>query len=170
MPLGLAAKPIACAATLLAGLAIAAACGVSQRGASDANLAHARSSASQGAQVYSNECSRCHGERGEGTAAGPAIIGAGALPVYPSDQDRAQSSTFADPQTLEEEARARPAGAPSRDPFRSAQDVFNFVSRKMPRDKDYWAVVTYLLTAHGSNVPAGGINGSNAASVPVSPD
>jgi mono/diheme cytochrome c family protein len=179
MPYGLAAKPVALAPAVLAGLSFAAACGVTQLGATDANLARARSGSSRGAEVYATQCGRCHGERGEGTAAGPSVIGAGALPVYPSDQDRASSGAFADPQTLEEEARARPAGAPSRDPFRTAQDLFTFVAAKMPRGKDragslpqadYWAVVNYVLLAHGSKVPAEGVNAGNAAAVPIEPD
>ena len=154
------------------------ACGVAQLGATEANLAKARSGAQAGGDVYGQQCAGCHGERGEGTAKGPAVMGAGALPVFPSDQDRAGKSQFSDPDTLEEEARARPAGAPSRDPFRNALDLFNFVSTRMPRPKDrvgslqpdqYWAVVNFILTAHGSAVPEGGVNASNAATVEIAP-
>jgi hypothetical protein len=35
--------------------------------------------------------------------------------------------------------------------------------------EEYWAVVNFLLTGHGSAVPAGGVNAANAASVEVKP-
>jgi mono/diheme cytochrome c family protein len=163
-----------------AGLAclVVAACGVTQLGATDANLAQARDRAAQGASLFAGECARCHGERGEGQARVPAIIGAGALPVYPGDQARSADTSFSDPQTLQEEARFRPAGAPSRDPFRTAQDVHGFVSTRMPlpnqragslQPEAYWALVSFILIAHGSQVPEGGVNAANASSISVQP-
>jgi hypothetical protein len=157
---------------------LVAACGVTQLGATDANLAQARDRAAQGADLFARECARCHGERGEGQAGVPAIMGAGALPVYPGDQSRSADTSFSDPQTLQEEARFRPAGAPSRDPFRTAQDLYGFVSTRMPLPKEragslqpdaYWALVNFILTAHGSQVPDGGVNAANASSVPAAP-
>jgi mono/diheme cytochrome c family protein len=157
---------------------VLAACGATQLGATDANLATARSGATAGASLFDSRCAGCHGARGEGTGRAPAVIGVGALPVYPSDQNRASNSAFNDPQALEEESRARPAGAPSREPFRSAADLGRFIAEKMPLPKDQagtlsddevWSVVTFLLLAHGVEVPPDGVTASNAAEIPIKP-
>ncbi|MBN1610816.1 MAG: cytochrome c [Polyangiaceae bacterium] len=157
-------------------LALGMACGAMQLGATDANLSAARSRAARGADLFASRCASCHGARGEGTGKAPAVMGAGALPVYPSDQDRATRSAFNDPQTLEEESRARPAGAPSREPFRTAADLERFVASKMPPPKsnasrlngdENWQVVTFLLIGHGATVPKEGVTYDNAASVPI---
>jgi mono/diheme cytochrome c family protein len=157
-------------------VALAAACGAMQLGATDANLSAARSRAAHGAELFASRCAPCHGARGEGTGKAPAVMGAGALPVYPSDQDRATRSAFNDPQTLEEESRARPAGAPSREPFQTAADLEGFVATRMPPAKsnlpslngdENWQVVTFLLIGHGAAVPKEGVTSANAASVAI---
>jgi mono/diheme cytochrome c family protein len=153
-------------------------CAGGQLGASDEALSEARSDFTQGADLFSAKCAGCHGARGEGSERGPAVIGLGALPVYPSDHDRATNSAFSDPQTLEEEARARPAGAPSRPPFRTASDVYGYISAEMPLPKDavgslaeqeYWAILSFMLAAHGVELPDNGVNANNAASIKVKP-
>ena len=75
--------------------------------------------------------------------------------------------------------RSRPRKeAPSRDPFRTAQDLWSYVSTRMPRPKDrmgslqpdeYWAITNFILTAHGSAVPKGGVNTGNAPTVEIAP-
>ena len=154
------------------------ACSPTPAGAADANLAKARSQASQGADLFARECARCHGQRGEGGADVPSILGAWALPVYPDDQSKSADPAFTDPQQLEEEARVRPAGAPSRDPFRTARDLHAFISKRMPlparragslRSDEYWAIVNFMLIAHGSDVPQDGISEANADSVSIEP-
>jgi mono/diheme cytochrome c family protein len=153
---------------------IMSACATTPAGATDANLAKAKSQASQGADVFARECASCHGERGEGLARAPAIIGFGALPLYP--RDSASSPAFTDPAQLQIQAQSRPPGVASRDPFRTAQDLYNYVSTRMPLPKsrigslkpeEYWAIINFLLTAHGSKVPEGGVTPSNAGSVPI---
>lgn len=160
----------------LAVFALAAACGTAQLGATDANLASARVGATQGADLYGAHCASCHGARGEGTGRAPAVLGVGALPVYPSDHSRATNSAFADPQSQEEESRARPAGAPSREPFRTAADLQRYLAAEMPLPKEkvgtltaeeYWSLVTFMLIAHGVDVPEGGANAANGATVPL---
>lgn len=157
--------------------ALIAGCAGAQLGASDETLAAARTAHTEGAELFATHCASCHGEKGEGTERGPSVIGLGALPVYPSDHDRATNSAFSDPQTLEEESRARPAGAPSRNPFRTAADVHAYVSKEMPMPKnaqgslaadEYWSITSFMLAAHGAAVPQGGLNASNAASVRIS--
>ena len=168
--------------TLLGALALAAfmpwACSPTPAGAADAHLAKAKSQAYEGADVFARDCAGCHGQRGEGRGDAPSIMGAWALPVFPDDQSKTADPSLTDPQQLEEEARARPAGAPSRDPFRTAQDLFAFISKRMPlpqnrtgslRSDEYWAIVNFMLIAHGSAVPQGGINEANAGSVSIEP-
>jgi cytochrome c len=88
-----------------------------------------------GATVFSNRCATCHGQSVEGTNRAPALVGSGALPRDP-----------------------RPGAELRTMPFHNAQDVFDFASRNMPpnaasrasmTDRDYWAVVSYALSANG---------------------
>jgi mono/diheme cytochrome c family protein len=159
---------------LLGGM-VAGACGASAKGATDASLATARSRAAPGADVYTKECAGCHGAHGEGLGNAPAIMGAGALPEFPRDQSATGNPSTTDPQELQIRQLTRPAGAPTRDPFRTAQDVYAYVSGRMPKGKragqlkpdEYWAVVNYMLLAHGTTAPDSGINEGNAASVSV---
>jgi hypothetical protein len=101
-------------------------------------------------------------------------MGAGSLPEYP--RDTSVNSSAVDPEELRLRALTRPQGAPSRDPFRTAQDLYAFVSKYMPATKgeagtlkpeEYWAVANFILVADGAVVPAGGVNAANASSVPV---
>jgi mono/diheme cytochrome c family protein len=159
-------------------VSLAAACGVGALGATDANLAAAKSRASTGADLFAQQCAGCHGQRGEGHGRNPAVIGAGALPMYPRDKSDSASATLSDPNLLEEEARNRPAGAPTREPFRTAESVYQYVSKNMPNPPEragslapdqYWAIINFMLVAHGSAVPEGGITAANAGSVQVEP-
>jgi mono/diheme cytochrome c family protein len=151
-----------------------AGCAAGQLGASDENLSSARSAFSDGAKLFSQNCAGCHGGRGEGTERGPAVIGIGALPVYPSDHNKATNAAFSDPRTLEEEARARPAGTPSRPTFKTAAAVQRYVSTSMPlpkakvgtlSDQEYWAIISFMLKAHGAQIPKNGLNPNNAQSI-----
>lgn len=64
------------------------------------------------------------------------------------------------------------AGALSR--MQTAQQLFDYVATKMPLPEqragtlppaDYWAIVTFMVVAHGGQVPAAGLTRDNAASV-----
>jgi cytochrome c len=143
-------------------------------GATSADLARANDAASQGAVFFAHGCAHCHGERGEGLAGAPAILGPGALPVYPRDSSGPGASTPTDPQQLQILVQTRPAGAPWRDPFRNAQNLYEFVGTHMPRTpavaleaQDHWAIVTFMISAQGGAIPPGGIGASNAASIPI---
>jgi mono/diheme cytochrome c family protein len=143
-------------------------------GATPDDLSRARDQSAQGATVYGSECANCHGGRGEGLASAPAIMGPGALPEYPHDIAGVGDPTITDPQLIQIQAQTRPAGAPWRDPFRNAQDLYTFTTTHLPRsraanlkDGDYWAVVSYLLAVQGVSVPTGGIGPANAASIPI---
>ena len=154
--------------------AIAAACTGTQYGATEANLAHARSTSPSGATLFGRECAGCHGQRGESRTRAPRILGEDALPEYPRPRDINADPASGDPEALRLEAQTRPAGAPWRDPFRTATDLHNFVSKKMPPSEerraalsaaDYWAIVNFMLLAHGVQVPPEGVTETNADSV-----
>jgi hypothetical protein len=155
--------------TLLGGALFAlAACNVTQPGASDAGLAKARDQAAQGASSYATRCAHCHGDRGEGKAYSPSIIGAGALPVYP--RDASSSPTTTDPVQLQMQSQTRPPGSPSRSAFHNAQDLFDYLSKHTPEPSlreltppEVWSIVSFMLLAHGSQVPAGGVTAENAS-------
>ncbi len=149
-------------------------CAAMQLGATPAEMAQARGQAEPGANVFASWCAKCHGQRGEGIGAAPAILGPGALPEYPRNVGGPESSALSDPQLLQIEAQARPAGAAWRDPFRTAQDLFDFTKSHMPKGRagelrpaDYWAVVSFMLAVQGANLPAGGIGPANASSIQI---
>jgi len=154
--------------------AIALGCAATQLGATPAELAQARSQSERGASLFASACVKCHGERGEGIGLAPSILGPGALPENPPDPSGAAGSALTDPQLIQIEAQARPAGAAWRDPFRNAQDLFDFMSTHMPKGHpgdlkpaDHWAVVSFLLAAQGASLPAGGVGPANASSLQI---
>jgi mono/diheme cytochrome c family protein len=149
-------------------------CAATQLGATLADLSRARGQADRGATVFEGECAKCHGQRGEGIGGVPDVMGPGALPEFPRSKSASNDPALADPQLLQIEAQARPAGAAWRDPFRNAQDLYNFTSTQMPkREKgklkpdDYWAVVNFMLAAQGAVLPAGGVGPANASSIQI---
>jgi cytochrome c5 len=160
-----------------AACALALACGASTPpGASDANLAQAKSRANEGAALYDRTCAKCHGPRGEGLAGAPPIVGATALPRYPRDQSGVQ--LYQDPQQIQRQAQLRVPGVASRPEFVTANDVFHYLQRHRTEvikpdtgidvsDNELWAVLTFVLIAQGSAVPEAGLSPENAASVPL---
>jgi mono/diheme cytochrome c family protein len=162
------------AAGLLATLELAGACAGRQRGAMPENLAKAQSAIPNGLALFKSHCAGCHGQRGEGLGGAPRILGPGALPKYPAEQNLNADPAAGDPELLRLRAQTRPAGAPSRDPFSSAEDLYSYVSKNMPRDpekpgslqpEEYWAIINFMLIAHGIDVPPGGVSAQNASSV-----
>jgi mono/diheme cytochrome c family protein len=161
----------------VAALAIAlAACSATQLGASEPNLASAQKKAGPGGELYDKECAACHGKRGEGLSNAPAVIGANALLEYPRDKSLSTNPAMSNNASQQAGDTTRPPGAPSRDAFRTAKDVFDYVSTRMPLPKskagtlkpeEYWAITNYMLIAHGSAVPEGGLTPENAASVQI---
>ena len=89
----------------------------------------------RGAVLYGDNCARCHGDGGEGTAAGPRVVGLaeGALPLDP------------------------PAEATVRDTqFVTVGDVAAFAAANMPADApgtltvdEYLAILAFDLFANG---------------------
>ncbi len=161
------------ALAFLASVAVCGACGTSRLGATEPQLANARDRAGAGGNVYTNECARCHGPRGEGLAGAPPTMGLDALPEYPRDTSGGMRAVT-DPEQLQIQQQTRPTGAPTRDPFRNAQDLYEYVRVHLPKSRaanmkadDYWAVVTFILAAQGAAVPADGIGPNNASSFPI---
>jgi len=151
--------------------AAAIACAGTQRGGTVVNMANANSKAAEGGKLFGQKCASCHGQRGEGITA-PAIIGYGALPEYPKESSLANNPAFNDPSELKLRESSRPAGAPKREPFKNAQDLYNYISERMPlreahsmRPEEYWAILNFMLVAHGVAVPSAVVSASNASTV-----
>jgi S-disulfanyl-L-cysteine oxidoreductase SoxD len=86
----------------------------------------------EGKRVFADNCASCHGDKGQGTDDGPAVIGEHALPAAP------------------------PAGSKRDVKFVSAADVYAFVAKNMPGDdpgtltpQQYTAVVAFALSVNG---------------------
>ena len=155
-------------------LACLSACRATQVGATDAELVRAHDQSARGAALFSGQCARCHGRRGEGRAEVPAILGAGALPELPHDDSVATGFSFQDEQDLQIRQQTHPIVPPVRGRFRAAQDVYDFLNAHIPEERvgpwrsdDSWAVVTFLMAARGCRLPKEGIDTVNAASIPV---
>jgi len=159
---------------VLAAAAFAAACASTQYGATAANMAIAQSGAPDGFALFQQKCAGCHGARGESVNRAPRVLGPGALPDYPAERNNNADPAAGDPELLKLRAQTRPAGAPWRDPFRTADDLYRYVSQNMPLPADkvgslsaeqYWAVINFMLLAHGVQVPPEGVTAANARSV-----
>jgi hypothetical protein len=81
---------------------------------------------------------------------------------------------MSDPQQLQIQQNTRPAGAPWRDPFRNADSLYGFVSTHLPKSRadalhpdDYWALLTFMLSAQGAQLPPEGVTTTNASSIPI---
>ena len=154
--------------------ALALGCAATPRGATDANMATAQSGAPDGWSSFQRNCASCHGQRGESRGRAPRILGEGALPELPREQNMNADPAAGDPELAKLRAQTRPGGAPSRDPFRTAEDLHRYVSKHMPLPEEkagslppeeYWAIINFMLLAHGVQVPPGGVNATNASSV-----
>jgi mono/diheme cytochrome c family protein len=148
-------------------------CSAASLGATEPQLAKAKDRASAGADVFANECVRCHGKRGQGLAGAPEILGPGALPEYPRNMSTGMQA-IVDPDQLQIQQQTRPPGAPTRDVFRTADDLHAYVHDHLPKSRaaamkggDYWAVVTFMLAAQGADVPPDGVGPNNATSIPI---
>jgi mono/diheme cytochrome c family protein len=112
------------------------ACGGSATGG---GIETARTKAPEGAKLFDAKCADCHGSTGKGSFGTPGTMGSGTL------------SKFA-----------------------TAKDLFDYVHVQMPLPKasagslkegEYWAIVSFMVAAHGKELPAGGLSAENAGSV-----
>ena len=157
---------------IVSAVALFAGCAVRSFGASDANLEHARGSAAIGAGLFESQCASCHGEHGEGRGNVPAIMGPGALrrqPLVDPLTQSAYSSTDG-----QRGAVHPPAPEQGRPEFVSAASLEAYLVFHMPKikrqpltEEDYWALVQFMLIAHGSEVPQEGISADNGARVVI---
>jgi hypothetical protein len=149
-------------------------CAVTPPGASDAHLAQAKSRAARGAALFDASCAGCHGPRGEGLAGAPPILGVTGLPRYPRDQAGLQ--LYQDPNQVQRQNQDRVPGVASRVEFVSAQDVQGYLLQHLGQvkdgasnlsEEDSWALINFLLIAHGSSVPGEEISAANARDVAI---
>jgi hypothetical protein len=159
------------------GLCALAACSVTQLGATDTGIAQARAKASPGADLYDRQCASCHGRHGEGLTTAPAIMGPTALPKYPRDDTSSSSQAFSSTAQVQQNATRVP-GQARRGAFATAQDLYDYVSTYMPmptssagtlKPEEYWAIVNFMLIAHGVAVPPEGVSQANAKTVSIQP-
>jgi mono/diheme cytochrome c family protein len=123
----------------------AAAAAAEKKSQADAQIA-------QGKDLYGANCASCHGANGEGVKKkkGPAVVGAGALPLDP------------------------PKGAKMRKAqFVTAKDIADFVVANMPPKKggslkpeEYFAILAFDLSANGITL-AEPLTADNAASITI---
>lgn len=153
-------------------IALLAGCAVRSFGASDANLTRARNDASVGASLFASQCASCHGEHGEGGGNIPAVMGTGALRRHPGIDSLAQTSH--EGTDGQRGALRPPAPEQGRPEFVSAESLHSYLVYHMPKikrqpmnEEDYWAVVQFMLIAHGSDVPRQGISAANGAQVAI---
>jgi mono/diheme cytochrome c family protein len=160
--------------SLLFGACVMLACSGLRYGISEADLTKSRAATPRGVALFAERCASCHGQRGEGRSSVPPVLGPDALPEYPREQNPNSGLAAGDPEALRLKARSRPAGAPARDPFRTAADLHGYLSRNMPPDDearaaitpdDYWALVNLVWLSRGASPPSEGITDKNAASV-----
>ena len=159
------------------GLLASSACSIPPLGATDTGIAQARAKSPPGAELFDRQCASCHGRHGEGLSTAPSIMGSGALPIYPRDDTASSNPAFTASSQRQNDA-ARVPGQVKRQPFRTAQDLYEYVSTRMPlpansagtlKPEEYWAIVNYMLIAHGVAVPAEGVTEANAKTVNMQP-
>lgn len=101
-------------------------------------------------------------------------MGPGALPEYPRVPNPNTDPSLSDPASVRLQSKSRPEGAPRRDPFRTADDLYKFISKTMPQPPEaagslspdeYRAILNFLLLAHGTAVPTEGVTPANASSI-----
>jgi hypothetical protein len=104
-------------------------------------------------------------------------MGPSALPKYPRDDTSSSSQAFASTAQTQQTATRVP-GQARRGAFATAQDVYEYVSTRMPlptssagtlKPDEYWAVVNFMLIAHGVAVPAEGVSEANAKTLNIQP-
>jgi mono/diheme cytochrome c family protein len=147
-----------------------AACAVVARGAVAPSLERARALLPDGARLYVDRCARCHGQRGEGLAGAPDVLGPEALPVYPRRNASSESPTMTDPALLQLQIQTRPAGAPIRNAFRTVDDLDQYVSSHLTgaralQAEEAWAIVSFMVAVQGGTTEP--MDRANARAIPM---
>ena len=88
---------------------------------------------------------------------------------------------YQDPNQVQRQASQRVPGTPSRRELVTALDLEQHLEEHVKdlstrqttpqawSQQDYWSLVTFMLIAHGANVPASGVNADNASNVTIRP-
>lgn len=104
-----------------------------------------------GKQLYVAKCAKCHGDGGQGTDKGPAVVGKEAFPLKPRDKAVRDVE------------------------FHTAADVFAWATKHMPADApgslspdQYLAIFAFDLTANGIKLTAP-LDGPAAAAIVLHP-
>jgi len=107
-------------ACMLGGLVLLGCAATQLMGASPADLARANDQAAAGATAFAAECAKCHGQRGEGLAGAPPLLGHGALPEFPRNSggsgDTGSSTLSSYRSRCRRDRRARRGATPSGTP------------------------------------------------------
>jgi mono/diheme cytochrome c family protein len=105
----------------------------------------------QGKGLYVEKCAKCHGDAGQGTKDGPAVVGEGVFPQKPR------------------------AGSKRDVEFKTAADVFTWAAKAMPGDdpgslstEQLLAVFAFDLTANGVKLTAP-LDATQAAAIVLHP-
>ncbi len=104
-------------------------------------------------------------------------MGVSALAKYPRDDTSSSSPSFTTGANVQQDTTHVP-GQSKRGAFVTAQDVFDYVSTRMPLPKssagtlkpeEYWAIVNYMLLADSVVVPTEGVTEANAKTIVLHP-
>lgn len=111
--------------------------------------------AERGAKLYGEHCAKCHGDSGQGTDKGPAVVGVanGALPLDPPPNAKYRKVQF-----------------------HTAKDIALWVKDNMPADKpgsltipQYFDILAFDLKANGVDVSQKPVNLDTAESFVIHP-
>ncbi len=132
-------------------LALIAAVSLTASTAPPAKPATAEAQIDAGKKLYTDKCSKCHGDAGQGTKDGPPVVGKDAFPLDP----RAKSKRDVK--------------------FHTAADVFGWATKNMPPKKagslttdEYLEIFAFDLTANGVKLDAV-LDGPAAAKIVLHP-
>jgi mono/diheme cytochrome c family protein len=125
-----------------------------------------------GAGLFETQCASCHGEHGEGRGNVPAIMGPGALRRQPPVDTLSQTTNAGS--DGQRGALRPPSPDQGRPEFVTAASLHSYLVYHMPKierqpmtEADYWAVVQFMLIAHGSEVPEEGVSAANGARIAI---
>ncbi len=138
-------------------------------------LAEGSDQETRGAQVYTQRCITCHGDRGQG------LTLEWRLTWDPAHQNCGQPNCHGlnhPPEGFYLPNMYAPAivGKDTLDRFQTGQDVFDFISTRMPFQvpgtlprEDYWALTAFLLRQNGITPPGAEVGESNASRILLRP-
>jgi len=105
----------------------------------------------RGMSLYTEHCATCHGDSGQGTADGPAVVGEDVLPRSPESREVRDVE------------------------FVTAMDVFLWISKNMPADdpgsletSEYVDVLAFALAANGVELDEP-LSATNADAIVLNP-